>query len=57
MKIFIQDCDWRGSIIVIADNEEEARDMMKDEYNYIPALPLISEEIKPGLVWVDLGDC
>lgn len=57
MKIFIQDCGWRGSIVVVADNEEQAREMMKDEYNYEPTGSIEAKEIKPGLIWVDLGDC
>lgn len=57
MKVFIQNCDWRGSIVVIADNEEEAREMMKDEYNYEPERSLMSKDIEPGLIWVDIGDC
>lgn len=57
MKIYIQDCGWRGSILVIANNEAEARDMMKNEYNYEPEGIVEEEEIKHGFIFSNLGDC
>ena len=57
MKMYIQDCGWRGSILVIANNEAEARDMMKNEYNYEPDGIVEEEEIKHGFIFSNLGDC
>lgn len=57
MKLYIQDCGWRGSIIVVANNEAEAREMMKNEYNYNPELELEEAEIRHGFIYTDLGDC
>jgi hypothetical protein len=57
MKLYIQDCGWRGSIIVIAENEMEARSYMCDQYNYDKDLPLEEEEIRVGFIYTDLGDC
>lgn len=57
MKLYIQDCGWRGSIIVIANSKEEARELMKDAYNYEPDNSIEEEEIRHGFVYVDLGDC
>ena len=57
MKIFVQDCGWRGSILVIANNEIEARKLMKNEYNYEPDGIVYEEDIKIGFIWTDLGDC
>ena len=57
MKIYIQDCGWCGSILVIANNEVEAREMMKNEYNYEPDGVVSEEEIKHGFIRCDLGDC
>ena len=57
MKLYIQDCGWRGSIVVIADNEVEARFLMKDEYNYEADGELEEAEIRVGFIHTDLGDC
>lgn len=57
MKMYIQDCGWRGSILVIANNEAEAREMMKDEYNYESDGIVYEEEIKHGFIFSNLGDC
>lgn len=34
MKIYVQDCNWRGSIVVIANNLSEAIELMKNEDNH-----------------------
>lgn len=57
MKLFIQDCGWRGSIIVIANSQEEARQLMKGAYNYEPDGNIEEEEIEHGFVYINLGDC
>lgn len=57
MKLYIQDCSWRGSIIVIANSQEEARELMKDAYNYEPDNDIEEDEIRHGFVYVNLGDC
>lgn len=56
MQIYIQDLGWRGSIVAIADNEEEAREIMKIEDNYEADKPLEVKNIEKGLVWIDYGD-
>ena len=57
MKMYIQDCGWRGSILVVANSEEQAREMMADEYNYEPNRSVVEEEIKLGFIFSNLGDC
>lgn len=57
MKLYIQDCGWRGSIIVIANSESEARELMKNEYNYEPDGEIEEEEIRVGFIFTNLGDC
>ena len=57
MKIYTQDNGWRGSIVVIADNEKEARELMEKELNYEPTSPVEEHEITKGWIYVDYGDC
>ena len=56
MKIYAQDCDWAGSIVVIANSEKEAREMMKDELNYDKFMPVEEHEIKHGFLFSNYGD-
>lgn len=56
MKIFVMDCGWAGSIIVVAENEEQARELMKPCYNYDPKEKIVEVPIVPGLIWNNLGD-
>jgi len=57
MKIYVQSCGWRGSLLVIANNEQEARELMSKEYNYEPESIVEEHDIEHGFMWVDLGDC
>lgn len=48
LKIYTQDWGWRGGTLVIAYNEEQARDIMKSEYSYDASLPVEEHEIIHG---------
>lgn len=54
MKIYIQDHGWRGCLVALAKNEDEARVVMKSCYNYESTEPLIEfdpDQIpEPGLL-------
>lgn len=56
MQIYIMDAGWAGCIVVIADSEEEARAMMKNEPNYDSSIELEVQDIRNGVVIVSLGD-
>ena len=59
LKIYIQDHTWAGCIVVCAENEEEARELMKSasgSYNYSPSEPVEELPIEKGLIHVNLGD-
>jgi hypothetical protein len=58
LYIFLQDCGYRGVLIVIARNEEDARKQMEVNkgINYRPDKPVEKHEIKEGWNWVDYGD-
>ena len=61
MKIYIKDCGFRGSIVVIANSKVEAIEVMKTCDNYIEESPsgaggIEEKEIVNGLVHCDLGD-
>lgn len=57
MKIYIQDHSWAGTVVVIAENETEARFIMLSHYpNYNPKLPVEVKEIVKGLVTYNMGD-
>lgn len=57
MKLYTMDCGWRGSIIVVANNVEEARVMMETEYNYDLENDIEEHDIVVGFIYTDLGDC
>ena len=56
LKIFEQDNSWCGNIVVVAENEEQARELMKNCPNYNVKDPVISHEIVNGLVICNTGD-
>jgi hypothetical protein len=56
MKLYIQDCSWAGSIVVIANSEAEDRELMSDEHNYDPKGEVMEEEIRVGFIFTNLGD-
>jgi hypothetical protein len=56
LKLFTMDCGYRGSISVIAETENQARDIMSDEPNYDDNLVVTEQEIIFGLVISNLGD-
>lgn len=56
MKIYIADFGWAGSIVVIADTEEEARGYMVGCPNYHADCELEVQEIAKGCVSCNLGD-
>lgn len=58
MKIYIQDYSWAGMIVVVADNEQEAREIMRSEHrtHYSDQNPVTEHEIVKGFVAVNLGD-
>jgi phosphoribosyl-AMP cyclohydrolase len=56
MKIYIQDCSWAGCIMVIAQNEEQARIIMTQYYNYQANREVTEHEIVDGFSYCNLGD-
>lgn len=56
MKIYVMDCGWAGSIIVMAENEEHARELMSSCMNYDPNERVIEVPMVPGVLWNNLGD-
>ena len=59
LKLYRQECGYRGSIIAIAFSEEEARAIMKKEWghiNYSDDIPVESCNIQAGLCFGDHGD-
>lgn len=58
MKIYIQDYSWAGMIVVVADNEQEAREIMRNEHSshYTDKNSVTEHEIVKGFVAVNLGD-
>ncbi len=56
MKLYIQDSSWMGCIVVVADSEEEARELMSNEENYHEHNPVIEKVIYKGLKFVSHGD-
>lgn len=56
MKIYSQDHSWAGIIVVVAANEEQARNFMSDAPNYDSTKPIYEHEIVLGLCFVNLGD-
>jgi hypothetical protein len=56
MKIYVQDHGCAGALVAIAETEEEAREMMKDEYTYSSDQELEVKEIQKGMVIANYGD-
>lgn len=56
LKVWIQEHGWRGVILVIAETESQAREMMKGHYNYDSDGLLDSHPVVEGFVYVNLGD-
>jgi len=56
LYIFIMYCNERGCIVAVADNEENARKTMENEWNYDKDRPLSRHEIVAGFVFSHLGD-
>lgn len=54
--VWVQDHSWRGCVVVIAETEEAAREMMEHCYNYVVDESLESFPIKAGFVFECLGD-
>lgn len=59
MKIYVQDHDWAGCIIAVANSEKEAREIMEKKggrnSNYNPEKPLEEHEIV-NFFYENLGD-
>jgi hypothetical protein len=58
MQLWVQDRGWRGSIVVIAITEAEARELMKREspLNYSGDAPLQSFDLDAGFKHSNVGD-
>lgn len=56
MKLFYQDNGWCGSIVVIAENEKKARELMSTCQNYEPDKIVEEHKIKKGLCLKNYGD-
>lgn len=56
MKIYIQDNNWSGAIMVIAANEADARKLMEGCANYSKRKPVEEHEVKEGFIFYNVGD-
>lgn len=57
LKIYIQDNGWAGMLVAVACSENEARDIMKNEYTYNEKASLIEvTELKKGMLVANYGD-
>ena len=56
LKLYIQDNNWCGSIVVIAKSEKDARNLMQSQYNYDKNEPVTEHEIKEGFLFSNYGD-
>lgn len=56
MKIYTQNNGWCGSIVVIAKNEKQARELMQEAHNYDKNVPVEEHDIKLGFIFYNLGD-
>jgi hypothetical protein len=57
MKIYGQDLGYRGAIFVIANSQEEAIELLKDDPEFNPKyLPLDEYDIKLGEKFGCMGD-
>lgn len=58
MKVYVQDVNWRGVIIVTAMNLEEARQKMANGnyYNYDATVEIQEFELE-NFEYCNLGDC
>jgi hypothetical protein len=57
MKLYVQDQGVWGVLAAFADSEVEAREMMKDYYNYRHDYAVIEKPIEPGIAVANYGDC
>lgn len=61
LKIYTVDFGWKGSIVVVAENEAQARSFMQGHHNYKYAdgdnCEITECKIEKGFAWVDYGDC
>lgn len=56
LKIFIQDNSWAGMIVVIATDEKQAREKMKQYYNYCEKKSILSHDIIEDFSYSCYGD-
>jgi len=56
LKLYVMDMDWRGCIVVIAKNENDAREIMKGKLNYHESEEIEEFEIKEGFSFNNMGD-
>ena len=56
LEIYVMDLGSAGNIMVIAESETEARELMKGQYNYDKDVGLTVLPLQKGLVWCNLGD-
>ncbi len=56
LKLYIMDCFQYGSIVVISDSLEHARELMLNQINYDPKRGISEHEIKEGFLFVNCGD-
>lgn len=56
MKLYIQDRRWRGCIVVIAENMNDAKTLMMQYNNYDTDSPIEEIEIISGFTYTNYGD-
>jgi hypothetical protein len=55
LKLYTMECGYRGSIVVVASSKENAREIMKNCWNY-EEIEIEEHEIKEGFCFYNLGD-
>lgn len=51
LKIYTQDWEWRGCLLVIAKSETDARKMMEADQSYVAEEPVEEHEIVEGFTY------
>ena len=54
--LWTQDLGYRGSIVVVAKNEHDARELMNSCLNYDPGREIERHNFEAGFTFCNLGD-
>ncbi len=56
LMLYTMDCSWAGMIVVVARNEDEARNLMRTCENYNERETINAVPIREGLIIFNYGD-